>query len=307
LKTINIFSYIIPVAMILVLSGLMMAVSIADQPGIVTGMTTTSGTSSPLEGVSVTVLGTSLGDMTGSDGWYMIMSNDAFVDGTSYTVKATKSGYGDQTQKFTYQTGKAIPQVNFQLTPNAGPSPSPTPATVSVYGQVRHNGSALNQASVTITYSGSSRVAVTGQDGNFAFAGIPVNTPFTLSATYGTHSSNTIMSSGITADSSGNILNIDFADPSPSPGPTATPAPGPTATPGPTQVPTATPTSTPTSTPGPVTVTPGPSPTDNDIQTTPTPGPTPVTERTSLGDWWWLLLLLIAVAGLITYYYTRKK
>ena len=155
----------------------------------------------------------------------------------------------------------------------ATPTPVP-PNTVLVAGQVRHNGNPMAGALVTLTYSGASHAMASDAAGNFAFSGVPASTPFTLSASDGTHSSNTITSAGITTDSWGNILNIDYEGPTPVP-------------------------------PTPVPATPTPITGNGDI-TTPTPTPTPVpshTEQATTNWWWILLLLLIPLAGIVIYYF----
>jgi TonB-linked SusC/RagA family outer membrane protein len=82
----------------------------AQAGGRVTG-TVTSDTGTPLAGAQVSITGTALGAVTGSDGQYTISN----VPPGSQTVRANSVGFAESTQTVTVAAGQAV-TANFQLT-----------------------------------------------------------------------------------------------------------------------------------------------------------------------------------------------
>lgn len=77
--------------------------------GRITGLVTNEG-GQPLSGVNITVVGTSIGTLTGEDGRYVLSA----VPAGTYTVRASLIGYGEQTKQVGVAPGQTA-TLDFQL------------------------------------------------------------------------------------------------------------------------------------------------------------------------------------------------
>src|SRR5436309_16040520 len=86
---------------------------LAQETGRVAGTVTAQQTGAPLAGASVTLVGGSLGAVTGSDGRYLI----ACVPPGTYRVRARLIGYGTVEETGVVRTATDPATVGFQLRP----------------------------------------------------------------------------------------------------------------------------------------------------------------------------------------------